>query len=80
MIDWFALLWLGVVGFIAWWQAAWAWRAIKTGVATYYFHYEIKRDEKPFQFRMLVIGRIVGFVVAIGMLIFGAQFFWRLDA
>ena len=78
-MDWFGILWLGIVAFFAYWQAAWGWRAHRTGVATYYFRYEVRRDEKPFEFRMLLLGRTVGFLVAIAMLVFGFQFFWWLS-
>ena len=78
MTDFFAIFWLGLVGFAAYWQAAWGWRAFRTGVATYYFHYHVTRDEKPFEFRMLLIGRLIGFLVAAGMFLLGIRFFWSL--
>lgn len=74
-MDIFALVWLAAMAFAVYWQASWGWRAVKTGVATYYFHYRVKRDDKPFEFRMLVLGRAVGFLVAVTMFFFGLNFF-----
>lgn len=75
-MDWFGISWLGIVAFAAYWQASWGWRAYKTGIATYYFRYEISREENPFEFRMLLTGRVVGFLSAVAIFIFGLQFFW----
>jgi hypothetical protein len=77
-MDWFGILWLGALACAAYWQASWGWRALRTGIATYYFHYEIRRDQKPFEFRMLLLGRLIGFVFAVGMFSFGLEFFWNL--
>ena len=74
-MDFFGFFWLGAIAFAAYWQAAWGLRAIRTGVATVYFHYEVKRDDKPFQFRMLVLGRLVGFLFAVAMFVFGLKLF-----
>lgn len=73
-MDWFGFIWIAIVAFIAYWNWAWFWRARKTGVATVYFHHEFKRDEKPFEFRMIQLGRIAGLIVAIAMLFLGSRF------
>ena len=72
-MDWFGILWLGVVAFAVFWNAAWGWRALNSGVASYYFHYTFSRTEKPFEFWMLVVMRGAGVLVAIAMFGFGLK-------
>lgn len=74
-MDSFGFLWLAVVAFLAFWQASWGVRALRTGIATYYFRWEFRRDSQPFTFWMLTLSRAVGFLVAIGLIIFGFTFF-----
>jgi len=76
-MDWFSIFWLLFVGFAAFWQFQWWREARRTGVATIYFHHKFARADKPFEFKMIQVLRIVGFVVAIAMFAFGIQF-WRL--
>ncbi len=73
-MDWFGFIWLGAVAFAAYWQWAWFWRAYKTGVATIYTRFEVARAEKPFEFRMIQIGRVAGMLVAAALFVFGLQF------
>ncbi len=77
-MDWFGVIWLAVIAFMAYWNWAWFWRAHKTGVATVYARFEISKSEKPFEFKMIQIGRIAGMFVAIAMLVFGFQFMLRI--
>lgn len=70
MRDWFDLVWIGMFAFIAYWNAAWFWRAHKTGVATVYTRFEVSRVEKPFEFRMIQIGRIVSIIAILAALTF----------
>ncbi len=78
-MNWFGLFWLGGVAFAGFWQVAWGWRALRTGIATVYARFEVSRDEKPFEFWMIVTGRIFGFFVAVAMFIFGLQFFGEMN-
>ena len=73
-MDWFSITWLGAVGFTAYWQWAWFWRGYKSGIATIYFRYEFSKDEKPFEFRMIQLGRIFGLIVTVIMFVFGLRF------
>jgi hypothetical protein len=74
-IDLFSILWLSGVGFFIFWQAAWAVRALRSGVATFYLRYEFLRTQKPFEFWMLTAGRFIGVIFGIGMFVLGLQFF-----
>lgn len=73
-MDWFGVIWLAVVAFVAYWNWAWFWRGHKTGTATIYFQYAFKREEKPFEFRMIQIGRVAGFLMALALFVFGLRF------
>ena len=74
-MDLFGVIWLAIVAFFAFWQASWGLRALRTGIATYYFRWEFHRDSQPFTFWMLTLSRAVGFLVAIGLFVLGLKVF-----
>lgn len=69
----FKIIWLAGTAFGAFWQAAWGLCALRTGVATYYFHYEFQRGSQPFVYWMLVLARGAGLLVAIGFFAIGLR-------
>jgi hypothetical protein len=75
-MDWFGVLWLGLVACFVAAQGAWLVRAVKTGVVTYYFHYDFYREQDPFKFWILTIGRGLGVLVGLALFAFGLQM-WK---
>lgn len=75
-MDWFGVFWLVGVALVGLSQLVWGLRALRTGTATVYYRFEVTRAEKPFEFWMIIAGRIFGLLVAIAMFFHGAQFFW----
>ena len=73
-MNWFGFIWLGVVALAGYWHASRGWHEWQTGVASYYFRYHFSRNEKPRIYWLLILGRIVGGVFAIGLFIFGLRF------
>jgi hypothetical protein len=73
-MDWFGVIWLSAVALAGYWHASRGWREWQTGVATYYFRYHFPKDERPRIYWLLILGRIVGVVFAIGLFIFGLRF------
>ena len=74
MFDFFDIAWLLAIGFFVFWHFSWALRALRSGVATYYFHYQFDRNSKPFEYWMLIASRIVAIVVGTAMFLFGLHF------
>jgi len=73
-MDWFGIIWLGAVALIGYWTASRGFAELRTGVATYYFRYDFPRSEKPFIYWLLILGRFLGFVLAVGLFVFGLRF------
>jgi hypothetical protein len=78
-VDAFGFFWLAFVAFFAFWQAAWGWRALKTGTAILYFQYEFGRSTKPFEYWMIVALRAAGLIAALAMFFFGLEFWMGFD-
>jgi hypothetical protein len=66
-IDFFTLAPLATFAFAAYWNFSWWLEGHRTGIATIYFNYKFDRSERPFEYRMIQLGRLAGLVVAIGM-------------
>jgi hypothetical protein len=60
---------------IAHWQWVRIYRLFMSGLETGNFRYEYSRAEKPFQFRLIQIGRIVALLVTVALFLWGFRFF-----
>jgi glycerol-3-phosphate acyltransferase PlsY len=68
-MDWFTIIFLLIVLIAGYWSIAEAAKAINTGVATYSFRYHFHRDEKPYAFWFITIGRTVSFLACLAIII-----------
>ncbi len=74
-MDWFPIIWLSTVALVGYWSANRAWHEWQTGVATYYFRYHFSKSEQPKTYWLLLIGRALGFLMAIVLFVFGLRVF-----
>ena len=74
MTDIFPYFWLALVAFMAGFQLVWVIRDLKAGnTKLSWMSARLTREDDPFEFRMAIVMKFVGIVVACFMFAFGLQ-------